>query len=57
MGDDPTTKKGRARMLRRALAARRDVDENDDPQEKDHHVEVWSSTIDNIKQMQQEHGD
>lgn len=57
MADDPATKKGRAEMLRRARNARRDVAEDADPKEKEHHVDVWSNTIDRIKKMQQEHGD
>lgn len=57
MADDPNTKKGRAKMLKDALKARRDVEEDSDPAEKNHHVETWSNCIEDIKNLQRRHGD
>jgi hypothetical protein len=54
--DDPKTKAGRAKMLRRAQQARRDVN-NSDPKEHAYEVKVWSDCIDNIKNLQRRAGD
>lgn len=56
MADDPTTKAGRAKMLKRAQAARRDV-QNSDSKEHKHEVDVWSGCIEDVKDLQRKHGD
>jgi len=48
MADDPKTKEGRAEMLRKAEAERR---------EAEYQARVWRQTADGIRDLQREAGD